>query len=162
MSELQKWDIVVAVPSTMTAIVRGIEAKTAEEAGEAALNKELLLSQKFKTDDGNLDNWVSEAYLPDETEGITPHQSCSTQKVYKMPFGVQISTDEQGSGSISSELYSQFSADPQESSNDDLACGASDALESFLLALASEGVDCGDPRITEALKSAVNSIGNNL
>jgi len=83
------------------------------------------------------------------------------EQSYRLPFGVEINVVE-GGASIVSHLYSQFAADPAESSDDDLAVGASDALESFLLALAAEGVNLNDRRIRKALEVAVDQIGNNL
>jgi hypothetical protein len=83
------------------------------------------------------------------------------EQSYSLPFGVEINVVDGGTV-IASRLYSQFAADPAESSDDDLAVGASGALESFLLALAAEGVNLNDHRIRKALEVAVEQIGNNL
>jgi len=83
-------------------------------------------------------------------------------QAYSLPFGVEIQVTDDGGASIASQLYSQFSASPETASDDDLAVGASDALESFLLALAAEGVNLNDRRIRRALEVAVDQIGNNL
>lgn len=72
----------------------------------------------------------------------------------ELPFGIQV-----GEGFISSTLGREFEDDGVV---DDVGQASADALESFLLALHMEGVSLDDPRISNALKTAVEAIGNNL
>lgn len=70
-----KWDVTVTVDATMSTIVRGVEAATPEEAGDAALlDRDLLLQQEWELDEANFDNWILNAYLPDPEDGIFPHE----------------------------------------------------------------------------------------
>jgi hypothetical protein len=81
---------------------------------------------------------------------------CSKDVV--LDYGISISANG-GGGSISSRLQEQFVLDGEEGNV--YAKGASDALESFLLAMASEGVALAEVAMKNALKTAVEAIGNN-
>jgi hypothetical protein len=69
------YDVLVAIPATMSAWIRGINAPNEREAGEKALDRDWLYkhSHLFELDDGNFDGWIREAYLPDP-DGIEPHE----------------------------------------------------------------------------------------
>jgi hypothetical protein len=70
--------------------------------------------------------------------------------VFHLPFGVAISVPpgNPGAGAMNSEL------------NEAIPQHHADAIESYLLALASAGVDLSDPRFGQALETAVESINN--
>ena len=69
-------------------------------------------------------------------------------KTFNLPFGVTCKVSAGNHGEIKSELKKHISRK------------RADALESFLLALACEGVSIGDTRIVRALETCVESISN--
>lgn len=84
----------------------------------------------------------------------------SKPQAFELPYGITVDTTGDGGVSLSSSLLDQFTLDnlppgPR-------AEASSDALESFLLALAASGVDLSSPQIHEALTTAVESIADNL
>lgn len=88
---------------------------------------------------------------------------------FQLDYGIKIAVtgDGSGSGSVESNLLNEFySCDDVEFQHEMggilFEDGAADALESFLLALASEGVDIGTLPFRKALKTAVESIANNM
>lgn len=73
-------------------------------------------------------------------------------KKIKLPFGIDIIQYESGGAAISaSDLLTEI--EDQKSTN---------AVESLLLALAANGVDMGDVRVSKALIDAVEAIANHL
>lgn len=72
-------------------------------------------------------------------------------KEFQLPFGITIAVDPAipGSGTLAPQLGLAIPGDH------------ADALESFLLAMAAAGIDLSDPKIAEALKTAVEAINNN-
>jgi hypothetical protein len=82
-------------------------------------------------------------------------------EVQVLPFGIKIRAAN-GGGAIVSNLLDQFVLEDDDEETKEKAETASDALESFLLAMACEGVDLTSPRIKAALKNAVESIANNF
>jgi len=101
----KSYDVLVTVPATMSAWMRGISASSESEAGDKALNRDLLQqnSHHFELDDGNFDSWIREAYLPDP-DGIEPHEPVETtpelevlqvrlNKVLEKYFGAEVDAD---------------------------------------------------------------------
>lgn len=78
-------------------------------------------------------------------------------KTFNLDYGIRIEVAA-GSGHITSELRTEFD-DPD---HPDQASPHADALESFLCALACEGIDLDDSRVTRALNTTVEAIANNL
>lgn len=77
--------------------------------------------------------------------------------VYSLPFLTRVVV--QNGGHIKSSLIEQF-RDPEDP-DDPRPKAAADAVESFILALACEGVDVTSPRFGRALHTAVESIVQN-
>jgi hypothetical protein len=72
-------------------------------------------------------------------------------------YGIKVTLDSDGSGTITSEL--QVKQDEVE--NEDFNT-AMDGIESLLLACACSGVDITTPAFLEAIETAVESCSNNL
>lgn len=85
--------------------------------------------------------------------------SSPAPKTTYLPFGITLQVGE-GYSSISSSLVCQFVEDGQSPGDQEMAYA--DAIESFLLALASEGVDVQSEAVTNALQTAVSSIASQL
>lgn len=104
--------------------------------------------------------WEDEYTLAGITnaEGFDPDDIVASTKEVELDYGISITTNIGGAG-ISSHLKEQFSLDGED--DNVYAEGASDALESFLLAMASEGIGLEGAAMKSALKTAVESIGNN-
>lgn len=78
--------------------------------------------------------------------------------------GIVVTLDFNEGGTISSNLHAMFK-DPDLPENDsfhEVSNAAADALESFILALACEGVDIESPSFLCALETSVQNIANNL
>lgn len=88
--------------------------------------------------------------------GFDPSEQIYTKDI-SLDYGISIFVSGGASG-ISSQLIEQFVLDGE--GENERAEGATNALESFLLALAAEGVDLETPAMKSALKTAVDSIGN--
>ena len=69
-------------------------------------------------------------------------------------FGIRVQLSGDGGGSISSGLHASGESDEEQA--------AWDAIESLILAHACDGVDVTSPAYVEGVKTAVNSVGNNL
>jgi hypothetical protein len=82
----------------------------------------------------------------------------STILVPKLPFGIVIESSN-GASHISSDLLSQFQ--DEDLLEDSRPQVAADALESLLLAMASEGIDVHSDKMQRAITTAVESIANN-
>lgn len=95
----------------------------------------------------------------ENAQGFDPNELVYSKEI-ALDYGIAISVDS-GGGRISSKLIEQLLLDGDSECEKHRAEGASDALESFLLALAAEGVDMETPRMKNALKTAVESIGQN-
>lgn len=92
-------------------------------------------------------------------EGFDPGEQVCTKDI-ALDYGIAITVNGGGAG-ISSNLIEQFVVDGDGVCASARANGCADAFESFLLALAAEGVDMEAPAISNALKTAVESIGQN-
>jgi hypothetical protein len=70
------WDVHVTIDATMSGIVRGVAAESASDAAEKALEPQMLLDKSvyFQVNDDNFSQWVRDAYLPDPSEGVEPHE----------------------------------------------------------------------------------------
>lgn len=78
-----------------------------------------------------------------------------------LPFGISLKVEDDGSsGGISSGLAQCFS--DEDGYVDEKGQAAADAIESFLLAMACNGVDLSQAEIVSALETAVDSIGQNM
>jgi hypothetical protein len=78
-----------------------------------------------------------------------------------LPFGINLDvTPDGGSAWIASSLAHQFA--DEDGYVDQAGEASADALESFLLALAANGVCLAHEQIASALETAVGSIGENL
>lgn len=70
-----QWDVLVTTDATISTVVRGVQAGSAEEAGDQVLrDREMLRQQHWELDDANFDSWIHNAYLPDPDDGISPHE----------------------------------------------------------------------------------------
>lgn len=81
-------------------------------------------------------------------------------KWYRLPYDIVIGTTGDGGIALSSDLVNQFTLEGEAPGSEEIA--SADALESFLLALAGEGVNLGGPKIKCALQTAVGAIAGNL
>lgn len=79
-------------------------------------------------------------------------------------YGIEIviKSKKRGSGVISSDLHSQLVDPDDEQHIQDQYSAAADALESMILGHALAGVDVTTPAYVEGIKTAVQSIANNL
>jgi hypothetical protein len=93
--------------------------------------------------------------------GTWSFQSADSKGAANMPFGVLVSVSEDGvSAGIASNLAQCFS--DEDGYVDEKGEAAAEALESFLLALAGNGVNLSQDAFTSALETAVDSIGQNM
>lgn len=90
-------------------------------------------------------------------EGFDPNEPVASKEI-ALDYGISISVNG-GGASVSSQLVEQFLLGGE--GENERAEGAADALESFLLSLAAEGVDMESAAMKSALKAAVDSVGNN-
>lgn len=81
-------------------------------------------------------------------------------QIVNLPFGITVTSKENGSASIHSELVRQFTEAGCKPGP--VAGSVADGIESLLLAMASAGMDMADPKLSKALNDAVEGIGNNL
>lgn len=89
---------------------------------------------------------------------LSEKDSCASRVM--LPYGIEVATDGSGSGQVSGKLCEQFAEAEKEPSA--VAVRAADAIEALLLALACEGVDLGTPEVESAVRTAVESVANNL
>lgn len=75
-----------------------------------------------------------------------------------LPFGIEVETDGLGGGKIVSNLSSEFGFTGDEQG----ATAVANSLESFVLALACEGVDVGARPVRKALETAVENIAERI
>lgn len=71
-------------------------------------------------------------------------------------YGIEVTIDENGAGSITSELHDKAVSTPMAQ----LFNAAMDAVESMVLAHACAGVDITSPAYLEGLESAVDTMAN--
>lgn len=76
-----------------------------------------------------------------------------------LPFGIEVIQGGPGNVSLTSKIADEFKDDGH---LDAAGKASADALESFLLAMASQGIDLTDYRIVTALEDAVGAIAQNL
>ena len=77
-----------------------------------------------------------------------------------LPYGIEIVGEKDGAWSINSELMEQIASDPNSPMNEDVAIV--DAIESLLLAMASQGVMISTEGARQAIEVAVESIVNHI
>ncbi|WP_342632756.1 hypothetical protein [Marinobacter alkaliphilus] len=90
---------------------------------------------------------------------VTAQLISEEPKTLHLPYGIALQVGD-GYSSISSSLVCQFVGEGRSPSDQEMAYA--DAIESFLLALASEGVDVQSDAVTSALHGAVSSIASQL
>lgn len=78
--------------------------------------------------------------------------------IVTLPFGIKIATESGNASLVMSGLAEELKADE----TDAVGQAAVDALESFLLALAAEGVNLTQPGVKRALETSVEAIANQL
>jgi len=70
-------------------------------------------------------------------------------------YGIQVTIDVDGSGTITSDLRTT-------QSEDELYNSAMDGIESLILACACSGIDIETPAFLEAIETAVEGCSNNI
>lgn len=77
---------------------------------------------------------------------------------FLLPFSITIQTNAATPGTAS---HATLTAEPASSLAHEIGKPAADVLESFLLAMAAEGIDLSDPKFSSALTTAAESIASN-
>jgi hypothetical protein len=83
---------------------------------------------------------------------------------FNLPFNINIASNGKGAGTLNSGLANHLVPNELEASEvrRERMKGFVDGVESLLLALASNGIDLHDTRITSALETAVEGASNEL
>ena len=77
-------------------------------------------------------------------------------------FGIEVTLEEDGSGSIVSTMGSGHGNDPSDDPADTVYDAAIGGLESLILAHACAGIDITTPAYLEGIETAVEAIVNNI
>lgn len=80
---------------------------------------------------------------------------------YVLPYGVEIEVDQGAAKMLTSGLEETFFG-PCNDEQYLRGNGIIEGFERFLLAMACEGIDLADPRVSRALQSAVEGAANEL
>lgn len=84
------------------------------------------------------------------------------ERVFGLPFGIEIRCNPGAGGSLDSELVEEFSKCGYGKEADAMAKASANAIESLLLALACAGVDLSTPAISSAIEVAVEKVASEL
>lgn len=94
---------------------------------------------------------ITEICYPDDIE----IEVYDEDQPYSLPYGIEV-----GNGHISSELAQQFGF--EDGTMDARGVASANALESFILAMANEGIEVNTPSFARAITTAVEAIAQNL
>jgi nucleoside-diphosphate-sugar epimerase len=87
-----------------------------------------------------------------------------SMKTVNLPYGIVIGTptNSEGGGIIVSNLAMELLGDDNVDEEDLEVKSISDAIESLLLAMASNGIDMTDPRISKSIVDSVEALAQKM